>query len=212
MLLGGALMMAACSSTAASPTFSENFSSQNLGRPPDSFLILDGQFEVREDGGNKFLELPGAPLDSYGLMFGPGNKEDWGAQARFAGSGRGRKFPVFGVSVNGVGGYRLQVAPAKKAIELLKGDVVRASVPYEWQPDGWTHLRIQLRKLDQQSWIIEGKAWKEGAPEPSIWMISWLESQAPVAGRAAIWGMPYAGTPIQFDDLKLLPAEKPGSA
>ena len=34
-------------------------------------LVLDGAFAVKAEGGNKFLELPGAPLDTYGLLFGP---------------------------------------------------------------------------------------------------------------------------------------------
>jgi hypothetical protein len=27
------------------------------------------------------------------------------------------------------------------------------------------------------------------------------EKEAPLAGRAGLWGSPYAGTPIRFDDL-----------
>jgi hypothetical protein len=33
------------------------------------------------------------------------------------------------------------------------------------------------------------------------WMISLDEKSPPPAGRPSIWGSPYSGTPIRFDDL-----------
>ncbi len=187
-------------------TYSEDFSGVPVGDVPESFLVLDGQFAVKQKDANRFLELPGAPLDSFGAMFGSSGKEDWGAQARFSGTARGRKYPVFGISVNGLTGYRLQVAPAKRAIELLKGEVVQMSKPYHWNPDGWTQIHLQIRKLNDATWRIEGRVWKDGTPEPKDWQISYDDTKPPVAGKAAIWGLPYSGTPIRFDDVKVLPA------
>jgi len=199
-----------CTAWGAAPTpvFTEDFSRIEVGQVPDGFLVLDGAFQVKADGAEKFLELPGAPLESYGLMFGSGNKEDWGAQARVFGTLRGRRFPVFGVSVNGVGGYRVVVAPAKRAIELLKGDEVKASAEFIWEDGTWTQVRVQIRKLADGTWKVEGKAWKDGEEEPSQWLVGWTEADSPVAGRAAVWGQPFAGTPIRFDDLRILPVTK----
>lgn len=202
LLLAGALAVGG-----AEPLFREDFSKLPVGAPPDAFLILEGQFEVKEGDGNRFLELPGAPLESMGIMFGPAKQEDWSAQARFSGTGQGRRFPVFGVSVNGQSGYRVQVTPARKALELFKGEESKASVPFEWTQAGWTHLRVQIRKVGA-AWKVEGKAWKEGAAEPAAWMISWEETETPIPGRVAVWGKPFSGTPIRFDDLMILPATK----
>ena len=113
--------------------------------------------------------------------------------------GKGRRFP-FAVSLNGAGGYRLQVSPAKKSLELYKGDVVKSAVPFDWQSDKWTVLRLQLRKVKDGEWKVEGKAWTQGSSEPA-WQITVDEKEAPLAGRAGIWGSPYSGTPIRFDDL-----------
>ncbi len=191
------------------PIFAEDFSQVAVGGMPEGFLILnDNNFQVKEEGGNRFLHLPGAPLDDYGVMFGSGSREDWGAQARFHGTRQGRRFPAFGVSVNGVAGYRVQVAPAKRAIELFKGDQVKASVAYEWESGTWTLIRIQVKKTGEGKWLVQGKAWPEGAREPGEWMVTWEETESPIAGRAAVWGKPFSGTPIQFDDLKVLPLEK----
>lgn len=207
VLMGSLLGVGPIASTAVQaaepPSFAEDFTGVAPGKVPDRFLVLDGQFSVKEEGGNRFLELAGAPLESFGAMFGPAAKEDWGAEARFFATGQGRRFPVFGVSVNGVAGYRAVVSPAKKAVEILKGDAVVASTPFVWESGSWTRVRVQLRKTGGSAWKVEAKAWKDGTPEPNAWSVSWDEAEAPVAGRAAVWGAPFSGTPIRFDDLRV---------
>src|SRR5881394_1136482 len=197
----------------SAPVFSEtkqlyenNFEKAELDKVPEEFLVLDGGFVVKEEGGNKFLELPGAPLDTFGVLFGPTGKEGTAVSARIFGSGKGRRYPTFAVGLNGQGtsAYRLQVSPAKKALELFKGDEVKATVPYEWQSGAWTRLRLQVRKVKEGQWKVEGKAWTD--KEPSAWLVSFDEKEQPVAGKASIWGSPYATTPIRFDDLKVASA------
>jgi len=192
------------------PLYENNFEKAELDKVPDDFLVLDGQFAVKEEGGNKFLELPGAPLDAFGLLFGPTEKEGTAVTARIFATSKGRRHPTFAVGLNGQGtsAYRLQVSPAKKALELFKGDEVKASVPYEWQSGAWTRLRLQARKVKDDEWKVEGKAWSD--KEPSAWMVSFDEKEQPVAGKASVWGSPYATTPIRFDDLLVTSAnEKP---
>src|SRR5881396_1767412 len=124
----------------AKPLYENDFEKAALDKVPDDFLVLDGQFAVKEEGGNKFLELPGAPLDAYGVLFGPTEKEGIAVSARIFGTGKGRRYPTFAVGLNGQGAaaYRLQVSPAKKALELFKGDELKATVSYEWQSGAWT--------------------------------------------------------------------------
>jgi hypothetical protein len=193
--------------------YENNFEKAEVGKLPDEFLLLDGGFAVREEAGNKFLELPGAPLDTYGVLFGPtfDPKQDRGVAvfARFYGTGKGRRFPTFGLGANGQGGYRLQVSPAKEALELCKAESeVVASVPFKWESGSWTILRLQLQKVKDGEWRIEGKAWKQGAQEPDRWAISHVEKGELLPGRASIWGSPFAGTPIRFDDLRVLGAAR----
>ncbi len=184
----------------AEPVYQTSFDKDDLGQVPDDFLILDGKFAVREQRGNKFLELPGAPLDSFGFLLGPAQKEGLAISARIRGTSKGRKFPTFAVSLNGVGGYRLRVAPAKEALEILKGDAPQTSVPLEWKSGGWTFLKLQVRKDGDGRWKVEGKAWLEGQPEPNDWTITWEEKVEPIPGRPGAWGSPFSGTPIEYDD------------
>jgi hypothetical protein len=209
LLILAALCLALPAPAADSPTtplYKNDFESAEVDKMPADMLVIGGAFAVKQDKDGKYLELPGEPLDSFGFLFGPSAPADVSASARFFGTKKGRKFPTFGVSLNGVGGYRLQVSPAKQALELIKGDESRTSVSYSWVSDTWTSLRIQVRKSGS-SWIIEGKAWAAGSPEPEKWMITTEEKESLPAGRAGIWGSPYSGFPIRFDDLLVIPAK-----
>src|SRR4051812_9030800 len=80
--------------------YQNDFEKAELNKVPDDFLVLEGEFAVQEENGNKFLELPGAPLDTYGVLFGPNLKENSSVSARFFGTGKGRRYPTFAVGLN----------------------------------------------------------------------------------------------------------------
>ena len=190
----------------AKPLYHDDFEAAEVGKLPADMMVMSGDFAVRQDAKDgKFLELPGEPLDTFGLLFGPTPKGDATAGARFFGTKKGRKFPAFGVSVGGVGGYRLQVSAAKKTLEIFQGDEARQSVAYEWKDESWTRLRVQVRKA-KDGWVVEGKAWPAGTPEPAAWTITFETKEEPPAGRPGVWGSPFSGTPIRFDDFDLSPA------
>ena len=185
----------------AQPIYTNSFDKAEIDKVPDDMLVLDGGFAVKEEGGNKFLELPGAPLETFGVLFGPTETNGLAVTARIRGTGKGRRFPTFAIGLNGVGGYKLQVSPAKKLLELVKGEEIVASAPLAWESGSWTVLRLQSRKVKDGEFKVEGKAWKQGDAEPKEWQISRSETAGAPAGRASVWGMPFAGTPIHFDDL-----------
>jgi hypothetical protein len=195
-------MLSGAKADNAKPIYENNFESAKVDSVPDEFLVLDGGFAVKEEAGNKYLELPGTPLDSFGVLFGPTEKSDIIVSARIKGTKKGRRFPTFGVGLDGEGGYRLRVSPGKDALEIYKGDLVLASVPYTWKSGEWTLLNLQITKAGD-TWKVAGKAWMQGTPEPAQALVSYDEKKEPSAGRASIWGSPYSTTPIQFDDLAL---------
>ncbi len=203
-LNGAALAMCLafqCAMVGAAPLYQNDFEKADAGKVPEEFLVLDGLFAVKEENGNKVLELPGAPLDSFGVLFGPTEKSGVAVEAKIFGTGKGRRYPTFGVGLNGVGGYRLQISPGKKLLELYKGDDVVASVPCEWKSGGWTHLWLQVRPVKEGEVAVEGKIWGAGETQPDKWQLTFSDKSPAAAGRASIWGSPYSGTPIQFDQL-----------
>lgn len=187
--------------SAPAVVYAQDFEQADGNRLPEGFLVLNGAFVVRSADNNRFLEGPDAPADDYALLFGPAGKDGLAVSARLHGTRRGRRMPVLAVGLNGLGGYELQLAPAKRALELFKGDERVASVPCGWESGTWTRMRLQVRKVSATQWKIEGKAWKQDTPEPDSWMIAFDESKEPPLGRPLISGHPISGTPIRFDDL-----------
>ncbi len=184
------------------PVFAQDFQQVELGRPPADLLILDGAFAVRAEGEERFLELPGAPLDTFGVLFGPTLTNNAAVTGRIWGTASGRRFPSFALGLGGINGFKVRVSPGKKELELLRGETVLRQLPFAWRSGTWTRLRLQIRQ-DGNVWKIEGRAWPADQPEPKDWMLSVEESEPPRPGRASLWGAPYSGTPIRFDDLEL---------
>ena len=196
-----ALGLASFSTQAADPLYQNNFEQTETGNVPDEFLVLDGDFAVKAESGNKYLELPGAPLDAFGFMFGPSARHGNEISARMFGTKKGRRFPVFGVALNGVNGYRLQVTPAKRAIELLKAGAVAAKVPFRWSGGEWLRLALRVEQTDDAEWTISGKVWADGKKAPAKPTLTYKETKEPRNGKPSIWGSPYSGTPIRYDDI-----------
>src|SRR2546430_31523 len=138
-------ILIACSASVfaaeAKNLYENNFEKAEVGKVPEDLLVLDGGFAVQQEGGNKFLQLPGAPLDTFGLLFGPTETNNVSASARIFGTGKGRRFPAFAVGLNGVGGIKLQVSPGKKLVELYRGEEVATTAPFIWESGAWTMLR-----------------------------------------------------------------------
>ena len=182
--------------------YENNFQKAAPGPLPDNeFLVLDGDFSIKESDGSKYVELPGAPLDTYGVLFGPTTNAGVCVSARIYGTSKGRRFPAFGIGLYGQNGCKLRVSPAKDALEIFKGDQSVASVPYHWKTGAWTVLKLRVRRAGGAAWKIEGKAWPQTETEPKDWSITLDETSEPHPGRASIWGSPFSGTPIRFTDL-----------
>lgn len=195
-----------CADKPAAPdTYMNDFEQAALGKPSDEFLILNGTFTVVQVDGNKCLELAADPLDGDGLLFGPPGRPTGGISARIWGSATGKRFPEFGVGAFDGGGYKLMLVPAQGILELRKGDDSMTSSPYPWKSETWTRFRMRITKLADGKFQIDGKAWPDGSPEPAAWSVSAQDTDAPSAGRASAWGMPYSGKPIRFDDLGYKP-------
>jgi len=184
-----------------------DFEKAEAGKLPDGFMVMQGEFAVKDLGTNKVLELPGAPVDSFSILFGPVTNECVVVEARVLGTAKGRRMPLFGVGLGGVSGYKLQVAPGKKAVDVILGDgeqqLVVASAPFNWESGAWTHCKLQIRPISDSAWRVEGKAWKAGEAEPKEWLVSLDAKTPPISGQASVLGSPISGTPIWFDDLKV---------
>lgn len=188
-------------SSATTALYRQDFQTVPVDKLPDELMVLGGKFVVKGEGTNQFLELPGDPLDSFAVQFGPGEQENVSVGARILSTAKGRRMPTFGIGLGGVSGFKLQVSPGKKMLELLKDQELKDGVNFDWKSGTWTQLRLQIRKLKDDEWKVEGKTWVTGETEPKEWAISFDEKEAPISGKASVLASPFAGTPIWFDDL-----------
>ena len=184
--------------------FKIDFESATADSIPEELMVLAGEFSVKDIAGNKLLELPGNPLEDFGALFGPAESDGIAVRARIYSESSKRLTPRFGIGLSGVSGYRLLVAPGQNQLQLLEDQQAVVSLPFEWKSGTWTSLHLQIRTASDGKWIIEGRAWPDGTPEPKDWSISFEVSEAPPAGKASIWGAPYSGKPILFDDLSVV--------
>jgi hypothetical protein len=197
-LLGA--LAAAPAAFAAEVAYTNDFENLPAGKPPKDVLILNGQFTVRSEAGNQYLEVAPTPLNSFGLLIGPDGQPLHSIRARIRGDVTGRRTPEFAVGLGGVGGYFLWVMPAVDELQIRSGDDIVARVPFQWKAREWTWLRLEVRPAGDDRWVARGKAWAHGRDEPGDWMIR-LELENEPAGRPSIWGVPYSEKPIGFDDI-----------
>jgi hypothetical protein len=186
-----------------SVVYRADLSQAELGKLPSEFMALNGEFTVKEEDGKRFIELAEAPLDTFQMLFGPPQKDGVTASARCWGAKRGRLFPTFAVGLNGQSGHRIQVSPAKGVVELYRGEEAVVSRPFVWETEKWTWLKIEIVKTGESEWTVRGRAWSDGATEPADWLVSTTVKEEPINGRSSIWGSPFSGRPIRFDNLSL---------
>lgn len=188
------------------PLYVQDFNA--LKEVPEDIMQLNGEFTLVADGAGKAMAVTPTPLDTYNCLFGPPAKDGIQARVRIQGASKGRQSPTFGVGLNGVSGFVLRLATGKKLVELSHDEEVLASQPYAWKSDTWTRFALQLRATGA-TWVIEGKVWTDGEVEPTTWLVTTTIDKAPSPGRASLWGIPYGGKPILFDDLMVAPAAAP---
>jgi hypothetical protein len=183
------------------PLFSQSFEQLPEGDPPGEIVVLSGAFAVKNVDGNKVLEVPGDPVDGYGVLFGPEVQAGVSVSGRIFASATGKRMPEFGVGLGDTNGYKLWVMPATNQVQIMKGEDVKATSPFTWKSGAWTSLKLEVRKAGEGKYVVEGKAWMQGGEEPKEWMVKWDEREEPPKGKASAWGSPYSSTPIRFDDL-----------
>ena len=181
--------------------YSNDFEKVKVGEEPADVIVLDGQFTVRQQDGNHVLELAGEPLGTFGVVFGPNRAENVSVSARILGTTKRRTAPTFAVGLLGVSGLRLQVSPGDDALEIFSDTTSLAKSPFKWTSGKWTRLKLTVNKTGDKLWTVTGKAWPDGANEPTQPTVEKVLTEPPTAGAASVWATPLSGTPIEFDDL-----------
>jgi hypothetical protein len=181
--------------------FVSHFENAPEGEALKDVVPINGTFVVKSFEGKKVLEIPGDPVDGYGMLFGPDGLTEATVSARVYATSTGKRMPEFGVGLGDTAGYRLWVMPMTGELQIVKGDDVVAKVSYAgWKSGEWMNLKFGVEVRGGKI-LLEGKAWGVKDAEPSSWMVHVQENGEAVKGRASIWGSTYSSTPIRFDGL-----------
>lgn len=173
------------------------------GDVPKEVFVVDGTIKIAAKDGNKAIMVDPSPITDATAQLGDSANGSASIEAKVFASKKGRSFPRFGVSVHGMNGYRLIANLSKKQVELVKGDQVVKSAPFNWTTETWTKLRLDVKKTSDTEWSIMGKIWPADADEPKDAAIQHTDGNLKGQGKCAIWGTPFAETPIYFDDVKV---------
>lgn len=180
----------------------EDFSSMAAGEVPDALMVVDGAFEIAELSGNKCLQLNAEPLVDAGVLLGRSLKNGGSVKAKIRATSRKRSFPKFGIGIGGTSGYRLLLIPAQKQIEVIRDGENLATAPAAWKSGAWFWMEFSSVPAAGGKSTLEGRIWEDGQPRPEKPLVT-LAAEAPPAGKCSVWGAPYAGTPVQFDDIEI---------
>ena len=183
--------------------YHEDFSSSGTGEEPESLFILDGHYSVQEESkGQKYLQLPGTPMGDFGLLFGPRIK-DRGLALRFSffATQKGRRMPSIAAGIGGVRSLRLRLNPAARSLVISHDETILKQVPFVWKDGIWWDVCFQATPTSKNLTRVKCKLWPKKEQEPKVWLLEEEFKQEYEGGKCALWGVPYASTPILFDDL-----------
>ena len=187
----------------ADSIYKNNFESYELNKFPDDMMEIDGLFKVnKNDQGKKHLEMASEPLTENAVIFGPSIKNSATLEVKVRGFKKRRSYPRFGIGLHGISGFRLRVVPSKNKIELVKNEEPVKSVPFEWNSEKWSNLRLQIEFSNDKS-LIKGWVWDDGSTPTEEPVITFSHDGTPGQGKASIWGTAYSGKVILFDDISL---------
>ncbi|MGC6436483.1 MAG: hypothetical protein ACON5I_09010 [Verrucomicrobiales bacterium] len=187
----------------ADSIYKNNFESYELNKFPDDMMEIDGLFKVnKNEQGKKHLEMASEPLTENAVIFGPSIKNSATLEVKVRGFKKRRSYPRFGIGLHGISGFRLRVVPSKNKIELVKNEEPVKSVPFEWNSEKWSNLRLQIEFSNDKS-LIKGWVWDDGSTPSVEPVITFSHDGTPGQGKASIWGTAYSGKVILFDDISL---------
>jgi hypothetical protein len=193
---------------------------KKMTKIPEDFFVMDGDFRVKKLGSTTGLYLRPFPLSTYSMLFGPEVKGSTLVSADVYGSQSGRTFPSFGIGSHGISGLQLLLTQNRKGAQLTliyNEKQILDVAPCDWQTDQWS--RIQMKVIKTADGVeIFGRCWSLTGKNPTRnvrdkvmnlkgnsmrWSIHHKAKLKLDSGQASIWGIPYSGRDLFYDNLAI---------
>jgi outer membrane protein assembly factor BamB len=184
--------------------WSENFESMAVDSVPSTWVNATLKFKVRDMNGNKVLvkTTEGSSLLSRArAYFGPSDWSNYTIEADVNATQKRRQQGDAGVMAQRYG-LVLFGNSQSLHIESWQPEIKRTvSIPFEWKPDTWYRMKLEVQNLPDGTVRARGKVWLVTETEPSAWMIERVDPIPNRQGAPGIFGSALAE--IYFDNLKV---------
>jgi outer membrane protein assembly factor BamB len=169
--------------------WTETFESYTDGASPPGWVNLAvSQVAVTTVDGEKVLEKK--PIENIfkrtRVFIGPSDWSDYTFEADVRTPMRRRQMADLGITVQR---YTLALYGTiqKLKLEPWEPETTRTiTVPFSWKPDAWYRMKLRVQNLANGSVQVQGKAWAVEEPEPSAWMIDYVD---PIGNRQGAPGL-----------------------
>ena len=215
-VLPGLVMLALAATAIPSPTAADEaaglksetitFDDQEPGDLADEFFVIDGNFSVIEADGDgeegRLVRVAGEPLVDSGVLVGGSSNGPAAILAKVRAHRVGRSFPRAGVGLHGLAGHQLRLVPARREVEFAINEETVMAAPLENFASGeWYWLELRVDGNDEDGWTVTGHVWLDGEDKPEEPVLKRELETLRVTGRASLWGTPYSGREIDFDEV-----------
>jgi outer membrane protein assembly factor BamB len=184
--------------------WSENFDSMAVDSVPSTWVNATLKFKVRDMNGNKVLvkTTEGSSLLSRArAYFGPSDWSNYTIEADVNALQKRRQQGDAGVMAQRYG-LVLFGNSQTLHIESWQPEIKRTvSIPFEWKPDTWYRMKLEVQNLPDGTTRARGKVWLATDTEPSAWMVERIDPIPNRQGAPGIFGSALAE--IYFDNLKV---------
>jgi outer membrane protein assembly factor BamB len=185
--------------------------------PPAHWVNATGKFAVRDLDGNKVLvklaDNPFAFAKRTRPFFGSPDHSNYTIEADVRTILRRRQMADVGIVAQR---YELVLFGNHQRLELQPWQpetqrTVRAK--YEWKPDTWYVMKLEVQTLDGGKVRARGKVWPTGEQEPAAWTIERVDPIGNLKGSPGIYAdamnaSANGGSEIYYDNIRVYPNQK----
>jgi outer membrane protein assembly factor BamB len=171
--------------------------------PPAHWTNTAGKIFVRELEGNKgLIRVPDAtPQRRTRVFMGPSDWSNYTVESDVRVTERRRSMSDVGIIAQR---YVLVLFGNSQKIELQPWQAVpgrSATVPFQWKPDTWYRMKLQVQNESGGVTVARGKVWPRDQAEPAAWTIEKRDTIGHRHGSPGIYADP--ANEIYFDNLKV---------
>lgn len=189
------------------PPVEEDFESYKPGTFPRHWINTAGKYEVRELEGNKVLvkkaDNPFTFVRRVRSHMGDSSWSDYTVEVDVLGKRRRRRMGDVGIIAQRFK-FFVYANSQRLVLNPWQPETKRAVIqPIQWEPGVWYRMKLRVDNLPGGKVRARGKVWRRDEPEPSEWLIEYLDATGNRQGSPGLYADAYAE--IFFDNLKITP-------